>query len=141
VFQSIGIVGTSTSFLTTGIFGVVKTAITIIFIMFLIETVGRRWLLIIGSVGGSMCMWFIGAYIKVANSNQAGTTASTANPPPLTSGGIAAVFFFYLWTAFYSPTWNPMPWVINSEIYPYSARNLGQAWAAANNWFWNFIIR
>lgn len=99
VFKSIGIVGTNTGFLTTGIFGVVKTAITVIFILFLIETVGRRKLLIIGSVGGSLCMWFIGAYIKVANpgANQTGGA--------MTSGGIAAVFFFYLWTAFYSPTW------------------------------------
>ncbi|KAH8657985.1 general substrate transporter [Xylariales sp. PMI_506] len=134
VFKSIGIQGTSTSFLTTGIFGVVKTAITIIFILFLIESVGRRKLLIIGSVGGSLCMWFLGAYIKIANS-----AANTTNTK-LTSGGIAAIFFFYLWTAFYSPTWNPTPWVLNSEMFDQNTRSLGQASAAANNWFWNFII-
>jgi sugar porter (SP) family MFS transporter len=116
VFKSIGIQGTSTSFLTTGIFGVVKTSVTIIFILFLIETVGRRKLLIIGSVGGSLCMWFIGAYIKIANS--AANTTNTQMSP----GGTAAVFFFYLWTAFYSPTWNPIPWVLNSEMFDEKSR-------------------
>lgn len=59
---------------------------------------------------------------------------------PLSSGGIAAVFFFYLWTAFYTPSWNGTPWVLNSEMFDQSVRSLGQASAAANNWFWNFII-
>ncbi|KAH7261610.1 general substrate transporter [Fusarium tricinctum] len=142
VFKSIGIQGTNTSFLTTGIFGVVKTSITIIFILFLIETVGRRKLLIIGSVGGSLCMWFIGAYIKVANpaAKIAAAEAAGAAAPSMSSGGIAAVFFFYLWTVFYSPTWNPIPWVLNSEMFDEKSRSLGQASAAANNWFWNFIV-
>ncbi|KAK0386749.1 hypothetical protein NLU13_6585 [Sarocladium strictum] len=143
VFKSIGIQGTNTSFLTTGIFGVVKTSITILFILFLIETVGRRKLLIIGSVGGSLCMWFIGAYIKIANPAAkiaAATAAGNTAAPKMSSGGIAAVFFFYLWTAFYSPTWNPIPWVLNSEMFDENSRSLGQASAAANNWFWNFIV-
>lgn len=143
VFKSIGIQGTNTSFLTTGIFGVVKTSVTIIFIMFLIETVGRRKLLIIGSVGGSLCMWFIGAYIKIANPEakiKAAAAAGDTTAPEMSSGGIAAVFFFYLWTTFYSPTWNPIPWVLNSEMFDENSRSLGQASAAANNWFWNFII-
>jgi hypothetical protein len=31
---------------------------------------------------------------------------------PLSSGGIAAVFFFYLWTAFYTPSWASPPILI-----------------------------
>ncbi|KAF2761035.1 general substrate transporter [Pseudovirgaria hyperparasitica] len=134
VFKSIGIQGTNTSFLTTGIFGVVKTVITFIWLLFLIDHLGRRRLLMIGATGGSLCMWFIGAYIKLAN-----VSANTKNTQ-LSSGGIAAMFFFYLWTAFYTPSWNGVPWVINSEMFDQNTRSLGQASAAANNWFWNFII-
>ncbi|KAK2592393.1 hypothetical protein QQS21_009912 [Conoideocrella luteorostrata] len=134
VFKSIGITGTNTSFLTTGIFGVVKTVLTVIWILVLIDHMGRRNLLMVGAVGGSLCMWFIGAYIKVA-----GTSSQPAGGS-LTPGGIAAVFFFYLWTAFYTPSWNGTPWVINSEMFDQNTRSLGQANAAANNWFWNFII-
>lgn len=103
-------------------------------ILYLIDNLGRRRLLMIGSIGGSACMWFIGAYIKIAN---ASTTATNTS---LSSGGIAAMFFFYLWTAFYTPSWNGTPWVLNSEMFDQNTRALGQASAAANNWFWNFII-
>jgi sugar porter (SP) family MFS transporter len=136
VFKSIGITGTSTGFLTTGIFGVVKTVVTVIWLLWLIDRLGRRNLLMFGAAGGSFCMWFIGAYIKLSN--------PTGKPPvtgaKLSSGGIAAMFFFYLWTAFYTPSWNGTPWVINSEMFSQNTRSLGQASAAANNWFWNFII-
>ena len=133
VFQSIGIVGNS-AFLTTGIFGVVKTAITFVWLFLLIDHLGRRNLLLFGSVGGSLCMWFIAAYIKVAGVNSKNTNTS------LSSGGVAAIFFFYLWTAIYTPTWNGTPWVINAEMFQPNVRALGQASAAANNWLWNFLI-
>lgn len=135
VFKSIGVTGTNTSFLTTGIFGVVKTALTIVWLLVLIDHMGRRNLLMVGAVGGSLCMFFIGAYIKLA-----GTSTKSASEGSLDSGGIAAIFFFYLWTAFYTPSWNGTPWVINSEMFDQNTRSLGQANAAANNWFWNFIV-
>ena len=132
VFKSIGIEGTNTSLLTTGLFGVVKTCFTIVWILYLVDHFGRRRLLITGAIGGSLCMWFIGAYIKVSGA-PSGTTGR------LSSGGIAAIFFFYLWTAFYTPSWNGTPWVVNSEMFSQNTRSLGQASAAANNWLWNFI--
>ncbi|KAL2169123.1 hypothetical protein VTG60DRAFT_6450 [Thermothelomyces hinnuleus] len=134
VFRSIGITGTNTGFLTTGLFGVVKTVLTVVWLLWLVDRVGRRRMLFIGAAGGSLCMWFIGAYIKIADpsSNQEGGSMSSA--------GIAAIFFFYLWTAFYTPSWNGTPWVVNSEMFDQNTRSLGQASASANNWFWNFII-
>ncbi|KAK7961808.1 uncharacterized protein PG986_002633 [Apiospora aurea] len=134
VFNSIGITGTNAALLTTGIFGVVKTCVTVVWLLYLIDQLGRRKLLLCGAVGGSLCMWFIGAYIKIAD---------TANRPAgsaLDGGGIAAIFFFYLWTVFYTPSWNGTPWVLNSEMFDQNTRALGQASAAANNWFWNFIV-
>ena len=135
VFASIGITGTNTSFLTTGLFGVVKTCVTFLWLFVLIDRLGRRNLLMIGAIGGSVCMWIIGGYISSITID-----TDTDESKPLSSGGIAAVFFFYLWTAFYTPSWNGTPWVLNSEIFDQTVRSLGQASAAANNWFWNFII-
>jgi sugar porter (SP) family MFS transporter len=135
VFESLGVTGTSNGFLTTGIFGVVKTCLTIVWLLFLIDRLGRRKLLMGGAVGGSLCMWFIGAHLAVA-----GVQSSDSANAKLSSEGIAAIFFFYLWTAFYTPSWNGTPWVINSEMFDQNVRALGQASAAASNWFWNFII-
>lgn len=118
VFRSLGITGTNTGFLTTGLFGVVKTVLTFVWLLYLIDHLGRRNLLMIGATGGSLCMWFIGAYVKVSNVSGA---ASSGNGS-LSSGGIAAIFFFYLWTAFYTPSWNGTPWVINSEMFDQHTR-------------------
>ncbi|KAI7234960.1 putative quinate [Hortaea werneckii] len=117
VFKSLGVDG-DTTFLMTGIFGVVKTVITFGWLFFLIDNLGRRKLLMIGAAGGSACMWIIGGYL---NANPVTDGGAVSN---LSGGGIAAIFFFYLWTFFYIPSWNA----------------LGQAIAAASNWFWNFII-
>jgi sugar porter (SP) family MFS transporter len=133
VFKSIGITGTNTGLFTTGLFGVVKTIGTIIYLLFLIDQVGRRNLLMIGSVGGALCMYYVGAYVALA---KPALHPTTSLPP----SGISAVFFFYLWTAFYTPTWNPTPWVINSELFDQNVRTLAQGSAAANNWLWNFLI-
>ncbi|KAI3319302.1 quinate permease [Xylariaceae sp. AK1471] len=133
VFSSLGIRGTNTGFLTTGLFGVVKTVLTVVWLLYLIDHLGRRKLLMGGALGGSICMWIIGAYIKIADP----ANNPTDEIPP---AGIAAIFFFYLWTAFYTPSWNGTPWVLNSEIFDQNTRSLGQASAAASNWFWNFLI-
>ncbi|KAJ5436561.1 Major facilitator superfamily domain general substrate transporter [Penicillium cf. griseofulvum] len=133
VFKSIGVKGTNTSLFTTGIFGVVKTVVTFIWLLWLIDHVGRRNLLLIGAAGGSVCLWVVGAYIKIAKPED--STSDT-----LSGGGIAAMFFFYLWTVFYTPTWNGTPWVLNSEMFDPNMRSLAQACAAASNWLWNFLI-
>lgn len=107
VFKSIGVTGSNTSLFTTGIFGVVKTVVTFVWLLWLIDHVGRRLLLLIGAAGGSICLWIVGAYIKVAR-------PSERQNKQMDGGGIAAMFFFYLWTVFYTPSWNGTPWVINS---------------------------
>lgn len=106
IFSSIG-VESNTVNLMTGIFGVVKAVMTFVWLLFLVDQLGRRKLLLIGAITGSLCMWVIGGYICIVE--------PTKNPQDhLTGSGIAAIVFFYLWTAVYTPTWNGTPWVINS---------------------------
>jgi sugar porter (SP) family MFS transporter len=133
VFANIGLQGTNSGLLSTGIFGVIKTSFTLLWLFFLIDHMGRRNLLMYGAIGGSLCLWVVGGYIAIADPVK---NKSDTLPP----GGIAAMFFFYLWTAFYTPSWNGTPWVYNSEMYPQHMRTLGQSFAAASNWFWNFIV-
>ncbi|KAK2811082.1 hypothetical protein FQN50_002417 [Emmonsiellopsis sp. PD_5] len=133
VFKSIGIRGSNAGMFTTGLYGVVKTVCTIFWLLYLVDQVGRRNLLLIGAVGGSVCLWIVGGYIKIAQPEN--------NPTgDMTSGGVAAIFFFYLWTCFYSASWNGIPWIYNSEMFDPNVRSLAQACAAASNWFWNFLI-
>lgn len=133
VFRSIGITGTSTGLLGTGIFGVIKTIGSLVFIFFLVETLGRRRLLMISSSGGAIAMYFIAGYIAIAKPEQHKKASIDAS-------GRAALAFFYIWTAFYSFGWNPLPWVYASEAFDNTARPVAGICMAASNWLYNFVI-
>lgn len=132
-FKSIGVSGSSTSLLTTGIFGVIKTVLALVWCFIVIDKFGRRGILLVGSIGGAISMYVIGGYLATAKI----ATNPNGNLPP---GGIAAMFFFYLWTAFYAVSWNGTPWVVNSEAFPGAVRQVTQCFAASSNWLWNFVI-
>ncbi|KPV71552.1 uncharacterized protein RHOBADRAFT_40363 [Rhodotorula graminis WP1] len=133
IFRSIGVTGGNTSLFTTGLFGVVKTVASLIWAFLLIDHLGRTKLLMIGSAGCSVSMFIVGGYIAIGKP-QNKTTSS------LDSGGVAAIFFLYLWTTFYAITWNGTPWVVNAEAFPGSVRQVTQCLAASSNWLWNFAI-
>ncbi|CAI9722228.1 proton myo-inositol cotransporter-like [Octopus vulgaris] len=45
-----------------------------------------------------------------------------------------------LYLVFFAPGMGPMPWTINSEIYPLWARSTGNAAGTFTNWFTNLIV-
>ncbi len=115
-----------------------------IWLLYLVDQWGRRILLMIGSAGGAVCMYYIGAYIAVADPESSSThtvdaggkSAGKSGPSinEFTSHSFSPVAFFYLWTIFYSPSWNGTPWVIGAEIFPQHVRTFTQACMAAGNW-------
>ncbi|KAF9893342.1 hypothetical protein FE257_011774 [Aspergillus nanangensis] len=132
IFKSIGVADDTVN-LMTGFFGVIKAVMTFVWLLFLVDQLGRRKLLLGGAVTGSICMWVIGGYICAVKPEN--------NPSQsLDGGGIAAIFFFYLWTAVYTPTWNGTPWVINSEFFDPNIRSLAQAATTGSNWLFNFLV-
>ncbi|GAK67192.1 quinate permease [Moesziomyces antarcticus] len=133
VFKSIGITGTSTGLLTTGIFGIIKTTGAALFILILVETVGRRRLLMTSSTGGALAMYYIAGYIAIAKPAQHKKSS-------LDAGGTSALVFFYIWTCFYSFGYNPIPWVYGAESFDNTARPVAQIFNAASNWLYNFVI-
>ncbi len=64
VFKSIGATATNTSLLTTGVFGLVKAVVTLVWLFFLIDNLGKRNLLMYGAFGGALCLYYVGAYIR-----------------------------------------------------------------------------
>jgi len=84
-----GITGQNTSLLTTGVFGSLKCGLSIVWAFFLVESMGRRKMLMIGAVGASIGMAVIagitGVVDPVAN-------PSTSVPP----SAMASLAFLYV---------------------------------------------
>lgn len=86
IFKSIGIVGTNTSLLTTGVFGVIKAVGALIWCFLIIDRFGRRGVLLVGSVGEAVGMFVIAAYISIA--------APQLHPTTVLPPGKFSSFFF-----------------------------------------------
>lgn len=69
----IGVKGGSQALLTTGVYGVVKLATTIIYVVFIVDRVGRRLPLMIGATLQATAMLYIGLYVRFKNPDAGGS--------------------------------------------------------------------
>lgn len=91
--------------------------------MFLIDIAGRRPLTLSSLFGISLSLILLGYSFFSSPPN--GTLALTSMVMYLSSFGVGM---------------NPMPWLINSEIYPLSVRSQAVGLSTACNWVANFVV-
>lgn len=101
--------------------------------LFLVDSWGRRPILMLGSLGMILCLSAVGGlqYHVDRLDDASPQLASAAN-------GIFACVCLYL--AFFAFSWGPIPWLIPAEVFPLRARARGMALATGSNWLWNFIV-
>ncbi|KDN44944.1 general substrate transporter [Tilletiaria anomala UBC 951] len=133
IIKSFGITGLNSSLISTGIFGVIKTAAAFVWLLLLIDQFGRRRIFITGSIGCGLMLWWMAIYLAAAPKNSFATGE-------LTPGSRSMLAAFYIWTVFYGSTWNGTPWVFGSEAFPMGSRSAGQCCAAFANWAWNLLV-
>ena len=117
IFRTLGVAAQDSALFATGIYAVVKLVVTVIFLVFLVDRVGRRPALLIGSVGSAASMWYIGVYIFRAKPSPTEVGRS--------AGGWAAITAIYAFVVFYCASWNGISWIIPSEIFTVRTRTLG----------------
>ncbi|KAH5760740.1 hypothetical protein HBI88_178010 [Parastagonospora nodorum] len=129
IFRQIGLVGTSSGLFATGVYGIVKIVMTAIGLMAFTEQIGRKWSLIMGSLGQAFAMLYIGI-------NQA------IHPPKgvLDGHSIFAIICVYLFVVFYSWGWGYTPFILSSECSPNHVRSLVMAASLMTQWLFNFVI-
>ncbi|GKT94425.1 LOW QUALITY PROTEIN: quinate permease [Colletotrichum tofieldiae] len=154
LFGSIGITDVA---LYTGIYGLVKAVASIIFYGALIDIWGRRRPTIISSLACCLCLWFVGAYVKVGNpapiiaaggklsaSTEAGGRAATAAIMIYSVFQVLTAMSNILEGIIDSQSWsfglNGIPWIVSAEIFPGALRNLTGTFAAFIQWLIQFII-
>ncbi|GAM39512.1 hexose transport-related protein [Talaromyces pinophilus] len=134
-----GSIGISDVALYTGIYGLVKAIASLIYYIFLVDLVGRRRPVIVSSIACSLCLWFVGSYVKVghpADIIAAGKPLSDST----VKGGQAATGMIMIYSIFWSFGLNGVPWILSAEIFPGALRNLSGTWAALVQWAIQFPV-
>lgn len=120
IFKSLGS-STDVSLLETSILGVVNLIFTLLAIK-LVDKMGRKPLLYIGSVGMTISLAAVGIFIHY------------------NAIGNYVLPFLLLFMASFSISWGPIVWVLLSEIFPNKIRSLALAISVFIQWIANFVV-
>jgi len=132
LWQSVGF-SESDAFLTSTITSLTNIAVTIVAIM-LVDRIGRRKLLLIGSVG----MFVMLALMSLAFSH----ATLDANENAVLAGHWATTALIGAngFVVFFGATWGPVVWVLLGEMFPNRIRATALSIAAAAQWLANFAV-
>jgi sugar porter (SP) family MFS transporter len=133
LWQSVGF-DESDALLESVITSLTNIAVTIVAI-FLVDKVGRRPMLLVGSAGMGVCL----TTMAVAFS-QATTAAGSSTPTLDGAWGTIALVAANGFVVFFGATWGPLVWVLLGEMFPNAIRATALAVAAAAQWLANFFI-
>ncbi|KAL6875457.1 general substrate transporter [Trichoderma longibrachiatum] len=130
IFTNLGMTGNDSSLFATGVYGVVKTAACAVFLVFVADSLGRRWSLLWTAAAQGIFLYIVGIYGRV-------------QPPiagqPVTAFGYVAITCIYLWAASFQFGWGPVCWILVSEIPTARLRAMNVAIGAATQWLFNFV--
>ncbi len=125
IIQSAGISSESGAILATAGIGVVNVLMTIV-AMWLINRVGRRPLLLVGTAGMVATLGLLGLAFRMSGK----------------SGALVwlAVISMMVYVASFAISLGPIFWLLISEIYPLKIRSSSEGLAAAFNWGSNLLV-
>lgn len=119
IFEKMGMEGGG--MVQTVLMGIINISFTLVAI-FTVERLGRKPLLIIGSLGMAL-----GA-------------ATVAICDVMQLNGIISVISIMVYSAFFMMSWGPICWVLISEIFPNTIRSSAVAIAVAFQWIFNYLV-
>ncbi|MFN8126933.1 MAG: sugar porter family MFS transporter [Candidatus Nanopelagicales bacterium] len=140
----------SRAFFTSTVISAVNVIFTFVAIA-LIDRVGRKILLLVGSAGmfvtlAILTFVFTSApqctqAIIDAGGQPSCTGVSELNTPMLSSSsGWIAVIMLNSYVAFFAATWGPIVWVLLGEMFPNKIRAAAMSVGVMANWIANFIV-
>ena len=120
------------SLLITVITSVTNVAVTVIAIL-LVDRVGRRPILLTGSVGMAISLGTMAVAFTFAE--KSGGTVNLPAP-----WGPIALVAANAFVVFFGASWGPLVWVLLGEIFPTKIRGKALGVAAAAQWIANFLV-
>jgi SP family sugar:H+ symporter-like MFS transporter len=120
------------SFIASVITSVTNVLVTLIAIG-LVDKVGRRPILLVGSAGMVVSL----GVMALAFTQATGSGADVSLPAPW---GPVALIAANLFVVFFGASWGPIVWVLLGEMFPNRIRAAALGVAAAAQWIANFLI-
>jgi SP family arabinose:H+ symporter-like MFS transporter len=121
IFKATG-AGTNASLIQTILVGLINFLFTIL-ALWLIDKVGRKALLLVGSSLMTLCLLVIGTAFQ---------TGHTSGP--------LVIIFILLYVASFAVSLGPVVWVVISEIFPNSIRGKATAIASMSLWAADYVV-
>jgi len=121
---------------------IVFTAVSMVFV----DRLGRRVLLVASELVMCSCLIAIGVYFYLKSKVDPGSSDTLqAFTPYVTQETIENIAMVplvavLLFVAGFSIGLGPIPWVINAELFPKEAKNIGASLCASFNWFCAFLV-
>ncbi len=136
LWQAVGF-GEDRSLLISVVSALVNIAGTFVAIA-VIDRIGRRPLLLIGSVGMAVSLATAAVCFNsaVITTNDIGESVATLEGTQATVALVAANAFVF----FFAFSWGPVVWVLISEMFPNRVRAAAVGVATAANWVANFLV-
>ncbi|TYC99054.1 sugar porter family MFS transporter [Arthrobacter echini] len=131
LWKSVGF-SESDSFTTSVITSVINVSMTFVAIFF-VDRIGRRRLLLIGSVG--MTVGLLAATLSFLQAEGSGENIALPG-----AWGPVALVGANLFVVFFAATWGPVMWVTLGEMFPNRIRSIALGVATMVNWVFNFIV-
>jgi SP family sugar:H+ symporter-like MFS transporter len=101
---------------------------------FLIDRIGRKPLLMIGSIGMALTLGTMAAVFATAIVQEGGALQLTGVKGPV------ALIAANLYVMFFNMSWGPVMWVMLGEMFPNQIRGSGLAVSGLAQWGSNFVI-
>ncbi|MDO4889015.1 MAG: sugar porter family MFS transporter [Actinomycetaceae bacterium] len=131
LWQSVGF-REDQAFLFSLISSIINVTVTVVAIL-LVDRIGRRPLLLIGSAGMAITLAIVGIVFATAPVGADGPVLQgAAGPIALVSANLFVVFF--------GVSWGPVMWVMLGEMFPNKIRGAALAVAGLAQWFANFAV-
>ncbi|KAF9241825.1 general substrate transporter [Melanogaster broomeanus] len=127
IFGQLGLNPNTTSLLATGVYGITLSTLPAVV---LLDTVGRRPLLMWGAAGCFVSLMIVGSLVAAFGDDW----------PAHPTAGRVAIAFVFLYDVNFSYSWAPIGWVLPSEIFPLHLRSTGISITTSTTWMSNFII-
>ncbi|MFM8982484.1 MAG: sugar porter family MFS transporter [Spartobacteria bacterium] len=101
---------------------------------FLVDRVGRKPLLWIGSIGMAVTLGTMAVVFSM------GALGENGNLKLGDNAGLVALFAANLYVIFFNATWGPVMWIMLGEMFPNQIRGSGLAVSGLSQWVTNFAI-